>query len=115
MSIQHENFIVPSQCMFAQHVVPHIRTPLFVLQPRVDSWQVSEELGTTQDQVDIVNWYGDLVTGLSVYITFFVYAVRYFNVHVFNQGHLENFGLDLICTKYSAPRTQSSYAHSIIS
>lgn len=72
MSTQHQNFIVSFQCMFAQHVVPHIRTPLFVLQPRVDSWQVSEELGSTQGQYDMVNWYGDLVTGLlfSIFLSY---------------------------------------------
>jgi len=55
----------PSDCMFAEHTVPFLKTPIFPLQSRYDSWQVGNILGS-QDPASVNN-YGDLfVTRFSV-------------------------------------------------
>jgi hypothetical protein len=48
--------------MFAQHLVPHIRTPLFALQPRIDSWQIDNELVADKEDARAINWFGALCT-----------------------------------------------------
>jgi len=30
----------PSDCVFAANLLPHIKTPIFLLQPKYDSWQI---------------------------------------------------------------------------
>lgn len=34
------SFGIESNCVFAAHLVPHIKTPLFLLQPQYDYWQI---------------------------------------------------------------------------
>jgi len=45
-------------CFFAEHTTPYIKTPIFPLQSRYDSWQVGNILGT--NATDPVNTYGTL-------------------------------------------------------
>jgi len=47
-----------SDCIFAEHTVPFIKTPIFPLQSRYDSWQIDNILGTKDDTE--VNNYGTL-------------------------------------------------------
>src|SRR5437764_990138 len=35
----------PGKCLFAEHVSPFIKTPIFALQARYDTWQIGNELG----------------------------------------------------------------------
>jgi len=48
-----------SDCMFAEHTVPYITTPIFPLQSRYDSWQLDNILGTKNDD-GLANAYGQL-------------------------------------------------------
>jgi len=48
------------RCIFAQYTSPFIVTPIFPLQSEYDSWQVANELDST-DAVQI-NKYGDILT-----------------------------------------------------
>jgi hypothetical protein len=45
-------------CFFAEHTTPYIKTPIFPLQSRYDSWQVGNILGTNETAA--VNTYGTL-------------------------------------------------------
>jgi hypothetical protein len=51
----------PSDCIFAQHTLPHIQTPLFILQSVFDSWQLQWEHGHTQNTTAL-NAYGARLT-----------------------------------------------------
>lgn len=51
-----------SNCMFAEHTMKHISTPIFPLQSEYDSWQTSNDLGNTD--VSKINDYGRKLTGL---------------------------------------------------
>jgi len=62
------------KCMFAANVIPYINTPLLILQPRYDSWQIENILGYNHDDAvtnkDVVNQYGsnlkeELMTALN--------------------------------------------------
>ena len=48
--------------MFAQHLAPFIKTPLFVLQAQYDSWQVPNILGSKTPA--LVNEFGANLTAL---------------------------------------------------
>lgn len=41
----------PAECYFAEHTAPFIKSPIFALQSTVDAWQLSNELGSTNDAV----------------------------------------------------------------
>jgi len=45
-------------CFFAEHTTPYIKTPIFPLQSRYDSWQVGNILGTNETAP--VNTYGTM-------------------------------------------------------
>jgi len=49
-------------CFFAQHTSPFIKTPIFPLQSEYDSWQVGNDLGSSDPSQ--VNTYGTLLTNL---------------------------------------------------
>jgi len=50
------------RCMFAQHTVHHVQTPIFPLQSEYDSWQIYNILGS--NSTALVNPYGALLTSL---------------------------------------------------
>jgi len=50
------------KCFFAQHTAPFIETPIFPLQSQYDSWQLSEDLDSTN--VALINEYGKNLTDL---------------------------------------------------
>lgn len=45
-----------SDCYFAEHTLPFIKSPIFALQSTVDAWQLPNELGTTADAT-LINEY----------------------------------------------------------
>ncbi|KAK3265008.1 hypothetical protein CYMTET_26283 [Cymbomonas tetramitiformis] len=47
------------KCMFAQHALPFVQTPVFLLQPRYDSWQARENLHS-KDPRRLVSWGANL-------------------------------------------------------
>ena len=51
-----------SNCMFAEHTMKHISTPLFPLQSEYDSWQTAYDLGSADAAK--INTYGEKLTGL---------------------------------------------------
>jgi hypothetical protein len=50
------------KCLFAEHVSPFIKTPVFALQARFDTWQLANELGTNATAP--VQHYGGYLTEL---------------------------------------------------
>ena len=58
------DFSSESACMFAAHTVSHIRTPMFLLQPQYDQWQILHIYGREYTP-EAVNAYGrELVASL---------------------------------------------------
>lgn len=51
-----------ASCMFAQNLVPFIKTPIFAVQPRFDQWQIWHVIGKPHD-VSLVNTYADNMVG----------------------------------------------------
>lgn len=49
------------RCMFAEHVSPYIRVPIFPLQPEYDSWQIANNLGNNSTGI-VNNWGATLTT-----------------------------------------------------
>lgn len=49
-------------CMFAENLVPFIKTPTFAVQPRFDQWQIWHVIGKPHD-IGIVNGYADKLVG----------------------------------------------------
>jgi hypothetical protein len=45
-----------SDCMFAQHVYPHIQTPIFVQQSVYDTWQIEFILGASPGGGSTPEW-----------------------------------------------------------
>eukprot|EP00249_Psilotum_nudum_P011127 c22976_g1_i2 orf=121-1446(+) len=39
----------PNQCFFPQYLLKYMRTPLFILQPAYDTWQIENVLGSVQE------------------------------------------------------------------
>lgn len=53
----------PESCMFAQHMWPFLRHPIFVLNSQYDEWQIKQMLGYTSVQhADKINAYGSLLS-----------------------------------------------------
>lgn len=52
----------PARCVFAQHVAPHIRTPVFALQSVTDAWQNPQEMGEPSSAPLVVR-YGEQLAG----------------------------------------------------
>jgi len=50
------------RCMFAEHTAPFIHTPMFPLQSVYDSWQVDNDLGSTD--ANLINEWGKNLTAL---------------------------------------------------
>eukprot|EP00048_Salpingoeca_helianthica_P024201 m.30495 g.30495 ORF g.30495 m.30495 type:complete len:442 (-) comp9246_c0_seq1:86-1411(-) len=50
------------KCMFAPNTAPHVKTPLFALQSQYDSWQVKNDLDSTNTTV--INAWGKTLTSL---------------------------------------------------
>jgi hypothetical protein len=51
-----------SNCMFAENTAKYIKTPTFPLQAQYDSWQIGNDLGTTDPAA--INAWGKRLTGL---------------------------------------------------
>jgi len=47
-----------ASCMFAENLVPFIKTPMFAVQPRFDQWQIWHVIGKPHD-ISVVNAYAD--------------------------------------------------------
>jgi hypothetical protein len=62
---ERENTIAgdSSNCIFAQNLAPHIRTPLFAVQPKYDQWQIWHVVGKPFNN-SLVNRYGARLQGL---------------------------------------------------
>eukprot|EP01041_Mallomonas_annulata_P000132 gene132-211_t len=52
-----------TRCMFAQHLLPFIKTPIFSLQPIYDYWQIWHVIGRPQEH-KLVNEFGSNLTQL---------------------------------------------------
>jgi hypothetical protein len=52
-----------SNCMFAPYLAPHVRTPLFAVQPKFDQWQLWHVVGKPFN-FSVVNRYGARLQGL---------------------------------------------------
>jgi len=52
----------PSNCMFAEHTMKYITTPTFPLQSEYDSWQTSNDLGSSD--AALINTYGQNLSTL---------------------------------------------------
>lgn len=50
-----------SQCMFAAHVLPFVRTPIFIFQSKFDSWQGIRVLGDLTNDYALINMFGSLI------------------------------------------------------
>lgn len=60
------SFGVESNCVFAAHLAPHIKTPMFLLQPQYDYWQILHIFSQAYTSAE-VNAYGrNLVSKLKI-------------------------------------------------
>jgi len=57
-----KNRLDPAKCMFAEHSVPSIETPLFAMQSRYDSWQIQNILGVDKGDSAKINQFGENFT-----------------------------------------------------
>jgi len=55
------------QCLVAEHIIPHVKVPVLVINSRYDEWQIKSILGFTyQSYSDVLQIYGKLVSNRAI-------------------------------------------------